>query len=364
MSWREIGEFGFIRRIEEGCLARPADVVTPIGDDAAGFYPPAGAVTLVTTDLLVERVHFLRDRISGEDLGHKALAVNLSDIAAMGGTAREAFVSIAIPRSCDLDYLDGIYDGLKALAGRFSVNILGGDTTGSRADLIINIAVTGTVAEGEMLRRSGARPGDVLCVTGPIGESRAGLHLIVSDIPADDPDRGRPPRFPTKRPRRSSQNLGGLPKTSEVFRALIAAHHRPWPHLDEGRYLARAGGVRSAIDVSDGLAADLGHILDAAGVGAEIDAAAIPVTDRLRGFCEEIGFPVAEYALEGGEDYVLACSVAPDRVDAVAGGFSARFGRPLYRVGRVTEGTARTLVREDGRRVPLSPAGWDHFIDD
>jgi thiamine-monophosphate kinase len=333
MSWREIGEFGFIHRIKEGCLVRPADVVAPIGDDAAGFYPPAGAVTLLTTDLLVERVHFLRDRISGEDLGHKALAVNLSDIAAMGGTAREAFVSIAIPRSCRIDYLDGIYTGMKALAGRFSVNILGGDTTGSKGDLIINIAVTGTVAEGEMLRRSGARPGDVLCVTGPVGESRAGLHLIINDIPAEAPDR----------------------------RALIEAHQRPWPHLDEGRYLARAGGVRAAIDVSDGLAADIGHILDAAGAGAEIDAGAIPVTDRLRAFCEELGLTAADYALEGGEDYVLACAVAPDRVDAVAGGFSARFGRPLHRVGRVTERTARTLVRENGERVPLSPAGWDHF---
>jgi thiamine-monophosphate kinase len=142
-------------------------------------------LTLITTDLLVERIHFLRNSISGFDLGYKSLAVNLSDIAAMGGTAREAFVSIAIPDECHLDYLDELYNGIKKLAARFDVNVLGGDTTRSTVDLIINIVVQGTVLKEELLCRDAAQPGDVIFSTGFLGDSKAGLHLILNEIDAD-----------------------------------------------------------------------------------------------------------------------------------------------------------------------------------
>src|SRR5210317_424431 len=138
MTLKEIGEFGFIKKISRGCLIRPDNIIKAIGDDAAAFTTAADQLSLITTDLLVERVHFLRASISGFDLGYKSLAVNLSDIAAMGGTARESFVSIAIPQDCPLDYLEAIYDGMKDLATKFDVNILGGDTTSSKIDLIIN----------------------------------------------------------------------------------------------------------------------------------------------------------------------------------------------------------------------------------
>ena len=137
MKLKQIGEFGFIDKISRGCLIRPDHIIKAIGDDAAAFTVPADRVSLITTDLLVERIHFIRDTISGFDLGYKALAVNLSDIAAMGGEAREAFVSIGIPQSCPLDYLEAVYDGMKSLAAKFDVNILGGDTTSSEIDLII-----------------------------------------------------------------------------------------------------------------------------------------------------------------------------------------------------------------------------------
>ena len=141
MKLDDIGEFGFIKKISRGCLIRPDNVIKSIGDDAAAFTVAPDQVSLITTDLLVERIHFIRNSISGSDLGYKSLAVNLSDIAAMGGIAREAFVSVAIPQDCPLEYMEAFYDGMKRLAARFDVNILGGDTTRSKEDLIINIVV-------------------------------------------------------------------------------------------------------------------------------------------------------------------------------------------------------------------------------
>jgi thiamine-monophosphate kinase len=161
VNLRDIGEFGFIKRISRGCLIRPQNVIKAIGDDAAAFIPAPGQVILVTTDLLVERIHFLRDATSGFNLGYKALSVNLSDIAAMGGIAREAFISIAVPENCLIEYLEDLYNGIKTLAAEFDVNLLGGDTTRSKADLIINISVVGYAFEKEILYRNTAQHGDI-----------------------------------------------------------------------------------------------------------------------------------------------------------------------------------------------------------
>lgn len=332
MEFKDVGEFGFIRRIQRGCLVRPERVAVAIGDDAAAFVVPENEVILVTTDLLVERIHFLREAVRPEDLGRKALAVNLSDIAAMGGTAREAFVSIAIPGDCPLEYVEDMYRGMTSMCQEYGINILGGDTTGSKADLVINVAVVGSVLEQEMLRRGGARAGDRVFVTGALGDSRAGLHLVLNKLPAD----------------------------AEALTALLDAHHRPRPHLEEGRFLAESGAVRAAIDVSDGLSSDLLHVARASGLGVRIDARGLPVSKNLEIFCGRFGFDPAAVALAGGEDYVLACAVDPERAPGVARDFEARFGRPLYPVGDMTEGGRMELVR-DGIVSVLSPAGWDHF---
>jgi thiamine-monophosphate kinase len=336
MRLKDIGEFGFIQRISRGCLIRPERVVRGIGDDAAAFRSDGRLLSLITTDLLVERVHFLREAISGRDLGYKSLAVNLSDIAAMGGIAREAFVSIAIPENCELGYLDDIFLGMKALAAQYAVNILGGDTTGSFTDLIINIAVYGEVPETELLRRDAARAGDVVFTTGCLGDSRAGLHLILDRTPADTPE----------------------------LEALRTAHLRPEPHLREGRLLASIGGVRAAIDVSDGLSSDLAHIVEESRVGARLFADRLPVSDALRHYCARFGKSAIEYALSGGEDYVLLATVAAERADDLAGRFAAELGRPLHRIGTITADGGMELVDADGSVRPLSPAGWDHFKGD
>ncbi|MGD8367262.1 MAG: thiamine-phosphate kinase [Desulfobacterales bacterium] len=334
MSLKQIGEFGFIRRISGGCVIRQDGVVRAIGDDAAAFRPEPDRLTLVTADLLVERVHFLRERISGTELGHKSLAVNLSDIAAMGGTAREAIVSLAIPENCPLSFLDDFYAGMKALAAVHRVNILGGDTTGAKADLAINITVIGSVAEKEMLLRSGARVGDRICVTGRLGDSRAGLQMLLDGVQAD----------------------------VEPWAALRRAHVRPEPHLKEGRFLAESGRVSAAIDVSDGLSSDAGHIAEESGVGLRLFAEQVPVSDNLKAYCKrfDAGDPVL-WALSGGEDYCLLCTVAADAADEVCARFQQTFGRPLHSIGTVVEPGRMEVIGADGQAVPLEKTGWDHF---
>jgi len=333
MGLKELGEFGFIRRVSRGCLIRNKDVVRAIGDDAAAVTGNPGQLTLVTTDLLVERIHFLRDAMTGSELGHKSLAVNLSDIAAMGGTARDAFISLGIPEDCSIDYLDAVYDGMKALAAEFDVNILGGDTTRSKQDLIINIAVIGSVPESEMLLRSGAMPGDLIVSTGTLGDSRAGLHLMLNQIPADEP----------------------------ALRYLWQAHALPKPYLHEGRYLAQSGGVTAAIDTSDGLSSDIQHIAEESGVGARLYADRFPISDALSTFCRGIESDPVEWALSGGEDYTLVCTVSPEQIESVCRGYEETFASPLHRIGEILEEKKMELVQVSGEVKPFEALGWDHF---
>ena len=333
MSLKEIGEFGFIKKISRGCLIRPDTIVKAIGDDAAAFKSDPDQLTLITTDLLVERIHFLREAISGFDLGYKALAVNLSDIAAMGGTAREAFISIAIPDDCQLDYLDEIYNGIKDLAARYDVNVLGGDTTRSKIDLIINIVIQGVVPEAEILCRNAAQPADIICSTGFLGDSKAGLHLILNQITAD----------------------------SQVLKSLLEAHNLPQPHLREGRFLARQSGVHAAIDTSDGLSSDLGHIVEESRVGARLYADKIPISPSLKSFCARFDFDPVDYALSGGEDYTLLCTIAPERAEDILHEFEKTFKRPLFVIGEITADKQLTLLNPDGKTKPITPTGWDHF---
>jgi thiamine-monophosphate kinase len=333
MMLKEIGEFGFIRKIARGCLIRPQHVIRAIGDDAAVFETEADHVTLVTTDMLVERIHFLRHTASGFDLGYKAMSVNLSDIAAMGAIAREAFVSIAIPEDCGTDYLEDIYHGMKSLASRFDVNIIGGDTTSSRTDLVINLTIIGAAHRDRILYRNAAQCGDIVCSTGYLGDSRAGLHFV----------------------------LQGIKPESVSEHALYQAHILPEPHLAQGHFLANIGGVHAAIDISDGLSSDIAHIADESDVGVRLYLEKMPVSNNLQKFCERFGFDPFEYALSGGEDYVLVCTVAPEQIEHVEKEFFHKFGQTLYRIGEITEADTMEIICPDSRITPLISKGWDHF---
>jgi len=333
MSMEQIGEFGFIKKISRGCLIRPENVLKAIGDDAAAFISDQREVSLLTTDLLVERVHFLRNTTSAYNLGYKALAINLSDIAAMGGTARDAFISIGIPSDCPIVYLEELYNGIKTLAAEFDVNILGGDTTRSKTDLIINVCLTGSVPENEILYRNSAQRGDIIVSTGFLGDSRAGLYLIANGISTD----------------------------TEEYKHLFKAHILPKPYLREGRFLAGQTGVHAAIDVSDGLSSDIGHIAKESNVGICLFAEKIPVSKNLKSFCDRFGFDPVEFALAGGDDYTLIFTVSPEKMETIIENYSKIFEQPLFPIGEITAPGRMELIESGGRVKNLTPSGWDHF---
>jgi thiamine-monophosphate kinase len=333
MTLKSIGEFGFIEAIRPGCLIRPDNVLKGIGDDAAVFTGNSNETMLLTTDLLVERIHFLRKTTSAFNLGRKALAVNLSDIAAMGGTPLDAFVGIAIPDDCSLDMLKELYDGMKSIAAEFDVNILGGDTTGSKIDLVISICLTGCVPNKHVLYRHAARPGDRIYTTGRLGDSRAGLMIL--------------------------QNSGESEK--KTFDMLVSAHLLPRPHVREGRFLAMEAEVHAAIDVSDGLSADIAHIALQSGVGVRLYREKIPLSEPLKDFCDRLGLDPVDVALTGGEDYVLLVTVSPKAAQDIETRYRKVFAMPLFQIGEIVEAGRMEILGPDARIETLRPSGWDHF---
>ena len=332
MNLKEIGEFGFIRRIAPLGDIRSEGVIKGIGDDCAVIALEGDRCQLVTTDLLVERVHFLLEWSSPEVLGAKSLAVNLSDIAACGGTPQDAFISVAVPDRIEVEWLEAFYRGMADHAQRFGVNLLGGDTTGSRSDLVINVAVTGIVSRNEVLCRHTARAGDAIVITGPLGESGAGLHMLLQ--PVDIPP--------------------------EVKTPLVKAHLEPQPHVNEGRFLASSGACTAAIDVSDGLSSDLWHLCEDSGIGAVIYEDKLPVSEELSRAGEVTGTDPLHWVLNGGEDYVLLAAIKPDMLQGLQSQ-ARENGIILQEIGRFVEGDRMELVRTDGSRHDISAGGWDHF---
>ncbi|MBQ7268744.1 MAG: thiamine-phosphate kinase [Bacteroidales bacterium] len=273
-------EFGFIAKL--AAMFPAPEGVRGIGDDCAVIPRGDGRDTLVSTDLLTEGVHFLRNRIPPRELGWKTAAVNLSDIAAMGGTPTATFLSLAIPKDCDDGFLSEIMAGYADASRAYAAPLLGGDTCASSGALTLNVTVLGECPHGHALLRSGARPGDTIYVTGTLGESAAGWKAVQSTLPETD-----------------------------LTRALIHRHYHPVPRIAEGREIAACEGAGAAMDLSDGLASDLRHILKASGCGAGIDVNALPLSAQLRQFCKEYGTDPLELALCGGEDYELLFTLRP-----------------------------------------------------
>ena len=257
---------------------------------------------LVTTDLLAEGVHFLLDRISPEDLGWKSAAVNISDIAAMGGLPKYAFLSLALPKdlTAESPWLDAFFDGFAAACRQFGVALLGGDTSASASGVFINVTLIGNCPHGTALLRSAAKPGDLICVTGTLGDSAAGLKVM------KEGDSSTPLRF--------GRNDSEIADEEYVLRK----HCRPEPRVAEGLALRDCPGVHAMMDISDGVAADLPHILEASGVGATVDVASLPLSPELRRLCASRGWDAADLALCGGEDYELLFTMAPGTVPPIS----------------------------------------------
>jgi len=328
----EIGEFGLIARFSPAFLKRLPEGVVGIGDDCAVLPWRRGERLLVTTDMLVEDSHFLRKEIAPRDLGDKSLAVNLSDIAAMGGRPRWAFLSLGIPAGVEVEWIDEFFRGLARAARPAAVRLVGGDTTKSPDRLVVNIAVVGTVRAGRVKTRSGARMGDVIAVTGNLGDSGGGLRVLL-----ERRRRGRDENF------------------------LVRAHHRPRPHLDEGAWLAARPGVTAMMDVSDGIDSDLHRIMERSRCGVAVELERLPLSKPLRRCAAKYGWDLYEVAASGGEDYCLLAAIDPKSFASVAAGFKRRFGRPLAAVGGITPARRGLSYRLSGVPVRLGRGGFDHF---
>lgn len=327
-----LGEFGLIGRIQRQLRQPEADVRVGIGDDTAVIDTGGPALLLATVDMQVEGRHFLRARTPPELLGRRVGAVNLSDIAAMGGVPRWALVSLALPSRLPVRWVDSFYSGLDQILGEFGAYVVGGNLSGA-GRISADLTLLGEVARDRVLTRRGASPGDAILVTGSLGRSAVGRAAL---------DAG---------------SEGGQAAS------VIALHRSPWPRVREGQAVAAAGGVTAMIDLSDGLAGDLPHILDASGCGATIDARLLPIADDTRSVAVALGLDPLTLALAGGEDFELLLTASPQVVTRLRAAVASVSDTPLTQIGEVRPShTGRTLTLPSGVVVPLRPGGWDHFL--
>lgn len=332
----DIGEFGLIKRIARRSKRRDAAVMVGIGDDAAviGAKANRGAPLLVTTDSLVEDIHFRR-HYPPEALGWKALSVNISDIAAMGGVPRYYLLSLSIPGRLKLEYIDLFCRGMADAAKRYGLSLIGGDTTSSPDKIYISITVLGHASKNVLLR-NGAKPGDAVFVTGTLGDSAIGLRILEE---AGSRVRGR-----------ESDDRG------DRSEKLIERHLRPNPRVKEGVMLAKSGMVTSMIDISDGLLADLGHICEESMVGASIRVDRIPLSTAFKAVSEK--YDGLGLALSGGEDYELLFTVGSDAVGMF---LNYAKGIKCTRIGDVVKGKGVEVLGRNGTRYPTEIRGFEHF---
>ena len=307
-----------------------------IGDDAALIRIPPKEDVVVTTDLLVEGIHFSFTTASHEDVGYKAAVANISDIAAMGGRPQYLFVSIAIPPAHGESQIQDLYRGIMAACRPHGIQLVGGDTSASRRDLFINVTLAGSVGSGKALRRDGARPGDLVYVTGTLGDSLAGLDVLAA-LPS------------------------GAKTRHKVIGVLARRHLRPEPRVEIGRVLSTRGLATAAIDISDGLSGDLVHLCRQSGVGAEIDVQALPVSAALKIYARRLGADPADLARQGGEDYELLFTVAPRDVLKMRS-LGRKGACRVTRIGVVQTKRAGMRYRDrTGRLRPWTNVSYEHF---
>jgi thiamine-monophosphate kinase len=332
---RDLGEFGLIERVAQLLPAASEGVVVGVGDDVAVLRTDGEDYLLATCDIQVEGVHFLRDAIGPYRLGRKAAAINLSDIAAMGGVPTYMLVSLGMPPQTEVSFIDELYRGLRHEMSAADADIVGGNMASLPDRFMIDILLLGRVEPSHLLLRSGARAGDQVCVTGVLGDSAAGLALL-----------------------RSPQ----AQVAEETREQLLAAHLTPRPRLLEGRTLAATGAVSAALDVSDGTLGDVGHICERSHVGVELWAERLPISEAARSAARATGADVLDFALRGGEDYELLFTVPQPRVGEVMRSVWAATGTPVTVIGQILPPSAGIqVVLPDGTRAPEGKGGWDHF---
>ncbi len=331
----ELGEFGLIERIKESFPSRDRHLLRGIGDDTAALSTPGDKATLITTDLLLEGIHFDLRLNTAYYLGRKALAVNLSDIAAMGGTPRYFLLSLGIPPRYPLEFFRGFFRGLKELSRDYRVSLIGGDTSASNGKLMISIIVLGEVPRSQIIGRSGAAVGDQIFVTGTPGDSLLGLKIL-------------------QKCRNPAQSFGRFPR-------VVLKHLNPEPRIKEGRLIAEKGLATAMIDLSDGLLADLGHLTREIGLGARLWRDKLPLSNYYRRNILRFEKDRWKLALTGGEDYELLFTVKRAKLEPLKR-HSSRFDCRLTHIGEVVEGKeGLKVLDEKGKPHKIALSGYEHF---
>jgi len=335
-------EFDFIDSLRQRIAStslKTESLIAGIGDDAAVFRGTAGKETVITADLLVEDIDFRRTTTPPYLLGHKALAVSLSDIAAMGARPLWSLISIGVPEDVwQTDFVDRLYDGVLNLANRYGVQLIGGDTSRTNENIVIDSIVAGECAAGRAVMRSGAQTGDQIFVTGSLGAAAAGLRLI---------ERGA---------HLAEQNLGD--EDSQKLDHILLRQLRPEPRVGWGIVLGEERLATALIDLSDGLSSDLNRLCTASGVGALVDSSLLPLDNYVTELCGRRALDPLQLALHGGEDFELLFTVKPGDVAKLPRRVD---GVEIKRIGEIMNAGEGVKISEGTRVWELRPGGWKHF---
>lgn len=331
-----MGEFGLIERIKSKFSFSHRDIIKGIGDDASVTRIRDGRLLLSTSDTLIEDVHFDLRFIPAYSLGKKALAVNISDIAAMGGIPRFFLISLGIPPEISVEFIDEFMSGLQEAARSFQTYAVGGDTSFSPEKLIINITVLGEIFPGYETYRDNANIGNQIFVTGTLGDSALGLEILMS--------------------------RNDLSMVEERFNGLVERHYGPTPRVTEGRLIAENRIASAMIDVSDGLISDLGHICRESKVGAKIRLEKLPLSEAFQQYCREVTDNPMDLPLNGGEDYELLFTVDKRNVDTL-NKIRPRLQTKVTQIGEIVEqAKGITVLNDSGQRYTVKRKGFDHFL--
>jgi thiamine-monophosphate kinase len=338
-----LDEFGLIRVWTEGRQSKEslakAGVTLGIGDDAAVVAGSSGQEWLFAMDTMVEEVHFRNETMGESDVGYKALAANISDIAAMGGIPKFALVSVSVPPHWDTERMKRLYDGLYACAEKYGVAVIGGDTTSAPQQLVVSITVIGIVEAGKAIRRSGAEAGQSVFLTGPTGLSAGGLHWLFKKNAAEENDRA---------------NIA-------IPHRLVQAHQRPSPSVKAGRILLDYGWATALNDVSDGVASEAWEIAEASHVKLVLKETDLPLSGELVSYAHDNGVHPLDWVLYGGEDYVLLGTV-DKRYELAMRELFREEGIPLFFIGEVEAGKPEVVMEtSSGVSKPLFKRGYNHF---
>lgn len=326
MKISQIGEDAFIQSIKERMNKNLPKEVVGIEDDSAVMPYSKDKLLLISTDSLVEGCHFLREKILAEDLGYKAVMVNASDIAAMGGKGLYVLMSVALPNDIEESWLDGYLKGVAEACAEAGLYLIGGDTTGSKEAIFINFTIVGEVDKENIKYRKDAQEGDVICLSAPIGDSLAGFHDLMEGKKG----------------------------------SLARKHSRPKAAFKEGEWLGKQKAVHSMMDLSDGVYVDLARMMEASGLGAEVLMKQIPMSKYFIEFSQSRGWNAAEQAVVSGEEYCLLLTVDSSKFEELNDAFIKEFSYPLNEIGKVKVGSGVEYV-ENGKVIQIKSKSYFHF---